>query len=330
MADAEAKESKEPKEVAESKVKVSGDAVSQSVRVNVKNLSPSCGADDLRALFEDSGTVTQVQVKTNPDGSGKGMGFVCYATQAEAEKAVTDMNGKVVEERALSVKIVDRRDAKGEGGKSKGKGKQKAPMMQPAPYWYGADPMAAMGYPAGFFEYSMANPYGYDLGAIYNAMYGSPNMFNGFSMPMVPEASAKGMSRGDTSVDPNTIAALQQAQLFALQSQVAQASKEEAKGKAKGKGKIKGKGKTQEKSAPLLHEAPPPDKEFVGSLKSLSGKNGYGFIACAEIQELFHRDVWVDSALLPEGVDPDERTQLKFNVTLSAKGHPQAKDVKLA
>eukprot|EP00435_Cladocopium_sp_Y103_P021704 s1445_g5.t1 len=121
--DAEAKESKEVK--AESKAKVVGDAAS-SVRVNVKNLSPSCAADDLRALFEDSGTVTQVQVKTNPDGSGKGMGFVCYATQAEAEKAVTDMNGKVVEERALSVKIVDRRDAKGEGGKSKGKGKQKS------------------------------------------------------------------------------------------------------------------------------------------------------------------------------------------------------------
>lgn len=330
MADTEATEPKESKESKdESKVKVAGDAASQSVRVNVKNLSPSCGADDLRALFEDSGAVTQAQVKTNPDGSGKGMGFVCYATQAEAEKAVTDMNGKVVEERALSVKIVDRQNAKGEGGKSKGKGKQKAPMMQPAPYWYGADPMAAMGYPAGFLEYSMANPYGYDLGAIYNAMYGSPSMFTGFSMPMVPEANAKGMSRGDPSVDPNTIAALHQAQLFALQSQVAQASKEEAKGKAKGKGKTKGKGKMQEKSVPL-HEAPPPDKEFVGSLKSLSGKNGYGFIACAEIQELFHRDVWVDSALLPEGVDPDERTQLKFTVTLSAKGHPQAKDVKWA
>ena len=26
---------------------------------------------------------------------------------------------------------------------------------------------------AGFFEYSMANPYGYDLGAIYNAMSGA-------------------------------------------------------------------------------------------------------------------------------------------------------------
>jgi hypothetical protein len=36
--------------------------------------------------------------------------------------------------------------------------------------------------------------------------------------------SSQGMSRGDTSVDPNTIAALQQAQLFALQSQACRRS----------------------------------------------------------------------------------------------------------
>ena len=39
----------------------------------------------------------------------------------------------------------------------------------------------------------------------------------------------------------------------------------------------------------------------MGFLKSVSGKNGYGFIVCSEIQETFQRDVWVDSSLLPEG-----------------------------
>eukprot|EP00434_Breviolum_minutum_P006503 symbB.v1.2.005739.t1/scaffold307.1/size232847/4 len=215
MAEA-AEAEKEQKEPSPAK----GDAAT-SVRVNVKNLNTSWGNEDLRSLFEASGNITEAQVKTNPDGSGKGMGFVCYATQAEAEKAVTDMNGKMVEERALSVKIVERRDSKGEGAKSKGKGKQKVVAQHNAPaYWYGADPMAAMGYPAGFYEYSMTNPYGYDLGAIYNAMYGSPNMFNGFSLPLMPDMSSTKGGRGESSVDPNAIAALHQAQLFALQSQV--------------------------------------------------------------------------------------------------------------
>ncbi|CAK9065415.1 unnamed protein product [Durusdinium trenchii] len=309
-----------------------GEAAPQSVRVNVKNLTSSCSDEDLRGLFESFGTITEVQVKTNPDGTCKGVGFVCFATQAEAEKAASEMNAKVLEERALSVRIVERRDGKGEG-KGKGKGKNKARETDTG--WETkvpgqADPMAGMGYPAGFYEYSMTNPYGYDLGAVYNAMYGSPNMFNGFSMAMsmMPQAEAH---KGHGQVDPNAIAALQQAQLFALQSQVAAASKEEAKGKAKGKSKAKGKGKTQEKpTTVVVAEAPPPDKEFVGSLKSLSGKNGYGFIACAEIQEKFHRDVWVDTALLPEGVEVEDRPQLKFNVTLSPKGHPQAKNVRVA
>ena len=56
----------------------------------------------------------------------------------------------------------------------------------------------AMGYPLGhlrgclkgrriraaFYEYGMTNPYGYDLGAIYNAMSPGAHMFNGFSMAM--------------------------------------------------------------------------------------------------------------------------------------------------
>lgn len=62
--------------------------------------------------------------------------------------------------------------------------------------------------------------------------------------------------------------------------------------------------------------------EYEGSLKSISAKNGYGFIACAATWQLYERDVYVDKEVLPEGVKPPDR--VKFTVTLNAKKHPKA------
>mmetsp|Transcript_92576 Transcript_92576/g.200120 ORF Transcript_92576/g.200120 Transcript_92576/m.200120 type:complete len:242 (-) Transcript_92576:122-847(-) len=106
------------------------------------------------------------------------------------------------------------------------------------------------------------------------------------------------------------------------------AGKGDAKGKGKdGKGKSKGKGKAKDASSTgPPKEAPPADKEFSGSLKSKSEKNGYGFITCGEAKDLYERDVWVDGEALPQNVKEGDR--LKFNIILSAKGHPQAMNVK--
>eukprot|EP00933_Yihiella_yeosuensis_P036314 TRINITY_DN30073_c0_g1_i1.p1 TRINITY_DN30073_c0_g1~~TRINITY_DN30073_c0_g1_i1.p1 ORF type:complete len:142 (+),score=38.55 TRINITY_DN30073_c0_g1_i1:48-428(+) len=104
------------------------------------------------------------------------------------------------------------------------------------------------------------------------------------------------------------------------------------KGKGKGKGKSKkgkGKGKGPREDAPAVNVEPPPaDKEFHGYLKSRSEKNGYGFIVCEDIKEGYGRDVWVDGGELPEEVAVESK--LNFNVVLSSKGHPQAKNVRLA
>merc|ERR1719203_2039153 len=69
----------------------------------------------------------------------------------------------------------------------------------------------------------------------------------------------------------------------------------------------------------------PPTKEFEGSLKSLSGKHGYGFIACDEVHRMYGRDVYLPKDLVPENVKVLDR--LIFTVQLSTKGHLQAKTV---
>lgn len=73
---------------------------------------------------------------------------------------------------------------------------------------------------------------------------------------------------------------------------------------------------------------PLPRKEYEGSVKSLSARHGYGFIACAEVHSVYGRDVYLPKDAVPDGVQILDR--LRFNITLSSKGHPQAKNVTIA
>eukprot|EP00931_Biecheleriopsis_adriatica_P029560 TRINITY_DN17537_c0_g1_i1.p1 TRINITY_DN17537_c0_g1~~TRINITY_DN17537_c0_g1_i1.p1 ORF type:complete len:180 (-),score=37.79 TRINITY_DN17537_c0_g1_i1:118-657(-) len=66
----------------------------------------------------------------------------------------------------------------------------------------------------------------------------------------------------------------------------------------------------------------PPDKDFEGSLKSLSERHGYGFIACEEIERIYGRDAYLPKELLPADV------KVVFKVCLSKKGHPQVKEIR--
>lgn len=74
--------------------------------------------------------------------------------------------------------------------------------------------------------------------------------------------------------------------------------------------------------------AAPAGQEFEGSLKSISGKNGYGFIVCQETFAIYSRDVYVDADVLPQNAKVADR--LKFSVELNAKGHPRATTCRLA
>jgi RNA recognition motif-containing protein len=73
-------------------------------KLYVGNLAYSIGDGDLQQLFEAFGTVQSAQVIMDRDtGRSKGFGFVEMGSDQEAQAAITGLNSKEVEGRALTV-----------------------------------------------------------------------------------------------------------------------------------------------------------------------------------------------------------------------------------
>merc|ERR1712228_663758 len=136
----------------------------------------------------------------------------------------------------------------------------------------------------------MYNPYMYQMYGYpqYQAaaamQAANPQLGFGFGAPAVPAtpAPAGGSPKAASTAAPT-------------------GERRDKKGKGKGKGKERDSAVGHEADKPQAAE-PPPNKEFVGSLKSLSKTRYYGFFVCDEAKETFGRDVWVDSRLLPDNV----------------------------
>jgi RNA recognition motif-containing protein len=74
------------------------------MNLHVGGLSFDTTEDGLRTFFEQSGTVESASVITDRDsGRSRGFGFVEMATDAEAHKAIEDLNGKMLDGRTLTV-----------------------------------------------------------------------------------------------------------------------------------------------------------------------------------------------------------------------------------
>ncbi len=90
-------------------------------KLYVGNLAYSIGDSDLQRLFEAHGSVTSAQVIMDRDtGRSKGFGFVEMGSDAEAQAAITAMNGAEIEGRALTV---NEARPKPEGGRGPGGGR---------------------------------------------------------------------------------------------------------------------------------------------------------------------------------------------------------------
>src|SRR5512136_2283063 len=73
-------------------------------KLYVGNLPYSATEASLRELFASLGEVTSVAIITDRDsGRSKGFGFVEMATDAAAQQAISQVNGKTVDDRAITV-----------------------------------------------------------------------------------------------------------------------------------------------------------------------------------------------------------------------------------
>lgn len=74
------------------------------MKVYVGNLPFSVNDDKLRELFAQFGEVTEATIIQNKfNGRSKGFGFVTFANEDDAKKAIEEMNKKNVEGREITV-----------------------------------------------------------------------------------------------------------------------------------------------------------------------------------------------------------------------------------
>jgi RNA recognition motif-containing protein len=70
----------------------------------VGNLDFGATEDAVRSLFEAYGTVERVNLVTDRDtGRARGFGFVEMSADAEADRAIAELNGRNLDGRALNV-----------------------------------------------------------------------------------------------------------------------------------------------------------------------------------------------------------------------------------
>ena len=83
------------------------------MNIFVGSLPFSIEEADLKGFFEDYGTVVSVKIITDKfTGRSKGFGFVEMPNDAEAQKAIDELNGGTVEGRTI---VVNKSEPKPEG-----------------------------------------------------------------------------------------------------------------------------------------------------------------------------------------------------------------------
>ncbi|KAJ2001659.1 Protein phosphatase PP2A regulatory subunit B [Coemansia thaxteri] len=82
----------------------------QGVNLYIKNFGEDIDDDKLRQEFAPYGVITSAKVMRDDKGTSSGFGFVCFTAPEEANKAITEMNGRILGNKPLYVALAQRRD----------------------------------------------------------------------------------------------------------------------------------------------------------------------------------------------------------------------------
>jgi RNA recognition motif-containing protein len=92
-----------------------------SIKLFVGNLSYEMTEEQLNTLFSEAGEVTSAKIITDRQtGQPRGFGFVEMETKLEGQKAISMLNGRNIEGRALAVNEAKPQQRGGFGGGSRG------------------------------------------------------------------------------------------------------------------------------------------------------------------------------------------------------------------
>jgi RNA recognition motif-containing protein len=92
-------------------------------KLYVGNLAFATTSADLEQLFSEVGTCESAAVITDrATGRSRGFGFVEMSSESEAEKAISDLNGRELQGRKLNVSEARERTGGGGGGERRGGG----------------------------------------------------------------------------------------------------------------------------------------------------------------------------------------------------------------
>jgi RNA recognition motif-containing protein len=88
----------------------------------VGNLNFGATEGAVRSLFEAYGTVEKVSIITDRDtGQARGFGFVEMSANADADRAIAELNGRDLDGRALNVNEAKPKSDRGFGGGAGGR-----------------------------------------------------------------------------------------------------------------------------------------------------------------------------------------------------------------
>jgi polyadenylate-binding protein len=78
----------------------------------VKNLPDDMTEEQLKKEFSPFGTILSARVMVDDQKRSKGFGFVCYDSHEDASRAVTEMNGRMLQRKPLYVALAQRKEVR--------------------------------------------------------------------------------------------------------------------------------------------------------------------------------------------------------------------------